>query len=775
MSRFIDLVETFDFTTLRNITYREKIDGLLKRFPKYDNDERFRTVLPHKFPKTADDYVSMKLCTRGRYPIYGIYDKRDLNLVAVCVEGNIMYALDDCDLHASLVPDLNVRKLHLGIQDSDLATRETPSFTKAFMCSAISTLSLGYTPEKKSEWCEAIVLLTGMTTQAVRFHKMKRHIIGGLRYVKAYDLMSYDGRYEQNDMNMALQSRWNKISKALRRGELPLIFSYYTNYGYYNNNALCHYLAHTTVSLINDKDKRKREKFKRRTKRWNGPLGNSIRKRKEERTRRCIMEREEKRIMQEKDNKFSEKMHGFWCGSVDTFKYEVHSVDCLARQCHVVRAFASATRPPDLQDVLQVRTNLDFIYLALKDILKDGGLMAFFQALRVPMHREIVDCRRRVFRAAADFYPIAKRHKVSNSLKNLSLDHFGISKEKIVPEKVIWNRDTRQFVQGRRIWGANGACDYPLQCITTRMQAQNSNVNVGHSEISSLVFWRTLRHGDLRGFCSSQAADKRIRPYTCKTLAQTKKEQHWCYDPTVKYESLRQCAVRKYAFYDDSATDWSDSSSSPSSDSEIETDSMTVEEAQTQKDIILAEAKKELPFTYDPYVNYELLKEFVYIDSPDSFASPPSDSETETPEEVESKINIFHEPDTLNQIFLDRPNNEHLYNPSDSDSYYPETETKTEEGTLTHDAGVNDEQLFSHDPSIKYVPLKRYIVPRFAFFDSSSTDWSDSSDSASASSDDEILAESTEEQLFRENLVESLSTDLQLVAKDLIKSPSTSL
>lgn len=76
-------------------TYHEKIDGLLKRFPKYENDDNFRAVLPHKFLKTEDDFVSMKLCTRGRYPIYGIYDKWDFNLVAVCVEGNIMYALDD--------------------------------------------------------------------------------------------------------------------------------------------------------------------------------------------------------------------------------------------------------------------------------------------------------------------------------------------------------------------------------------------------------------------------------------------------------------------------------------------------------------------------------------------------------------------------------------------------------------------------------------------------------------------------------------------------------
>ncbi|KAK1358112.1 hypothetical protein POM88_051368 [Heracleum sosnowskyi] len=72
------------------------------------------------------------------------------------------------------------------------------------------------------------------------------------------------------------------------------------------------------------------------------------------------------------------------------------------------------------------------------DILNAGGLLAFFQALRVPMHRENADCSRPVFRAAA-FYLSAKRHKlkvdqikrqsdsnsVSKSLKNLSLSALG--------------------------------------------------------------------------------------------------------------------------------------------------------------------------------------------------------------------------------------------------------------------------------------------------------------------------------------------------------------
>ncbi|KAK1358100.1 hypothetical protein POM88_051356 [Heracleum sosnowskyi] len=63
MSRFIDLVETFEISALTSATYDEKIDGLLRRFPKYESDENFRTVLPHKFPRTADDYISLKLCT----------------------------------------------------------------------------------------------------------------------------------------------------------------------------------------------------------------------------------------------------------------------------------------------------------------------------------------------------------------------------------------------------------------------------------------------------------------------------------------------------------------------------------------------------------------------------------------------------------------------------------------------------------------------------------------------------------------------------------------
>lgn len=121
MSLFIDLVETFDFSTITSEEYSEKIDGLLNRFPKFKKDCRYRTVLPQKFAKSADDYISIKLCTKGRVPIYGIYAKMDLNLVAVCVQG-IVFALDTPgDFHASFVPDLKFRKVYLGIQHTSLA------------------------------------------------------------------------------------------------------------------------------------------------------------------------------------------------------------------------------------------------------------------------------------------------------------------------------------------------------------------------------------------------------------------------------------------------------------------------------------------------------------------------------------------------------------------------------------------------------------------------------------------------------------------------------
>ncbi|XP_074376170.1 uncharacterized protein LOC141717854 isoform X2 [Apium graveolens] len=100
-------------------------------------------------------------------------------------------------------------------------------------------------------------------------------------------------------------------------------------------------------------------------------------------------------------------------------------------------------------------------------------------------------------------------------------------------------------------------------------------------------------------------------------------------------------------------------------------------------------------------------------------------------------------------------------------------------------AGTEEEQLFYHDPSIKYKPLSRYIVPKFAFSDTSSTDWSESTDSES---DTELMAEEATrgqkekirddtrvERLFCNDLAKSPSTDFQSVAEDLTKSSSANL
>ncbi|XP_074324958.1 uncharacterized protein LOC141716687 isoform X2 [Apium graveolens] len=442
MSLFIDLVETFDFTTLTRKQYSEKIDALLNRFPRFKKDCRYRTVLPQKLAKSADDYISIRLCTKGRVPIHGIYAKMDLNLVAVCVQG-IVFALDSTDFHASFVPDLVFRKVYLGIQHTPLAVTRTVSYTKETMCCAISTLSLGYSPQKKFQWCNAIVLLAGITSQAARFTEMKRHIEHGINVV----IFGRGGFYPESAL-LGIFSRWNKISKAVRRGECPYIFTSYIQNG--RSTEPCPRTVSEessgwmTLSLINDKDRAKREKLKRVKNEWDEKRKRKRIKRKREEKRK---RKHDIRILKKDYNmNFLMKMtnnkrlwesikvsHGFWYGSVDTSQYEVFSAKCLLRPTQIARddKHLVSALPPlyRLKVVLQVQTSRAFNFPVVKNIW-NGRLLAF-------------------------------------------------------------SREVRLFVQlgCGRVAGANGATCLPLQFITTRTQTQHFRGNARYYEI--LEFFRT--------------------------------------------------------------------------------------------------------------------------------------------------------------------------------------------------------------------------------------------------------------------------------------------
>lgn len=235
-----------------------------------------------------------------------------------------------------------------------------------------------------------------------------------------------------------------------------------------------------------------------------------------------------------------------------------------------------------------------------------------------------------------------------------------------------------------------------------------------------------------RRLCSTQTEDKHIPFSTGKTLAQTKKEQRWWYDPTIKYEALRQCAVPRYAYYDVSATDWSDASAS-ASDSEIETETMAGDKVQNQNEKILAGAKEEQLFHYDSDINYELPKELADLETYGAESDSQAEAETETETEIMTEVQ------TRREKIL---------------------------------AGIKDDELFCYNPNIEYEPIKRYALPRFAFSDSSSTDWSASSESESEmeaksmatgearTQKDEIPDGTKEKQFFCDNLAKSPLSDL---------------
>lgn len=159
--------------------------------------------------------------------------------------------------------------------------------------------------------------------------------------------------------------------------------------------------------------KQKKERSRRRTDRWNGPLGNSKRKIKEQCSRAAYIEAKERikrqemeelklarfmeaqdktRKRQTMDNTFSERMNGFWYGSVNTFGYEVGSVNRSPRPDEMVRRtnriLLSAT--PSLgriQDVFEVQKTLASLHLLVKSIWNKGSNSAFFRGNEINVHK----------------------------------------------------------------------------------------------------------------------------------------------------------------------------------------------------------------------------------------------------------------------------------------------------------------------------------------------------------------------------------------------------
>ncbi|KAK1358028.1 hypothetical protein POM88_051284 [Heracleum sosnowskyi] len=225
---------------------------------------------------------------------------------------------------------------------------------------------------------------------------------------------------------MALLNRWNKVSKAIRRRrEYPYVFSLYADHGPFDSEIVIESSAGCQVSLINDNDKTKGEKFRRRIHKWNGPLGNRQRKVEEEFIKKWFLEEEQRRLKM--DDKSSETMHGFWFGSVDTFKYEVTSVKCLRRPSQMIRdnRYLESETPPlkALKVVLQFRKPLASVRLVIKSIWNDAGILSFSRG-------NVIDIDRFTPVSTIKFYAYKMMNELIVNANRVSKDH----------SEDIWNK-----------------------------------------------------------------------------------------------------------------------------------------------------------------------------------------------------------------------------------------------------------------------------------------------------------------------------------------------
>ncbi|KAK1383422.1 hypothetical protein POM88_021157 [Heracleum sosnowskyi] len=453
MSSFIDLIETFEIPALTSKIYSEKIDGLVNRFPRLNKSDEYRIVLPQKFPKTADDYVSMKFCVMGRFPVFGIYNKRDLQLIAVCVE-KVLYAIDDCDLDPEFVPDLTVMNVYLGVRHSPLAVSQSLSYTKKTIYSAVSILSLGYTLDKKVEWTDAFVLLRGITTQAVRFSRMQSHVRTGF-------YLTPDGPHVPHPICLSLLPKWRDVSKSIREGKSTYSYNYYD----YDNDKIrsagvCAFSYANSVQLIDDGDRTKGKKFRRRNDDSNGQMDRSK--------------------MNSKYEKFTGQAAPALGASPNLGVDKTKSLELCG---------TSEAAYPGNSDVFRRTLAAASLGASQKlDVDKSKSIesSATSESANSGMSH--------VFRTTLAAPASGATHKVSPSMKDMCFDQFRMTKEEKDRNMAKGNQDELLQLACEPISEPIGAtCVYPLQGIMTRMGDQQSNTNAPHSSMSNVIR-RTLGH-----------------------------------------------------------------------------------------------------------------------------------------------------------------------------------------------------------------------------------------------------------------------------------------
>ncbi|KAK1383433.1 hypothetical protein POM88_021168 [Heracleum sosnowskyi] len=392
----------------------------------------------------------------GRFPVFGIYNKRDLQLIAVCVE-KVLYAIDDCDLDPEFVPDLTVMNVYLGVRHSPLAVSQSLSYTKKTIYSAVSILSLGYTLDKKVEWTDAFVLLRGITTQAVRFSRMQSHVRTGF-------YLTPDAPHVPHPICLSFLPKWRDVSKSIREGKSTYSYNYYDlDDDKIRSAGVCEFSSANSVQLIDDGDRTKGKKFRRRNDDSNGQMDRSK--------------------MNSKYEKFTGQAAPALGASQKPDIDNTESLELCGTSESMCLRMSGVSRRTLAASVLGARQKLNVENT--KSIESHGTSDSAYCGMS--------DVFRTTLAAAAS----GAMQKVSTSMKDLFFDQFGMSK--LVKGHQEPAGEFLQLGCGPISESFGATCVSPLQDIMTRMEGQNSITNVPHSLLSN-VFRRTLPHEGLIGF-----------------------------------------------------------------------------------------------------------------------------------------------------------------------------------------------------------------------------------------------------------------------------------